>query len=75
MAEYGRGKGVLNYLPIVPKACIYVLKVLHKPVIGGNIVSETFMHMFHFQSGSSFRKVAQAAKSERDGRVWEGRVC
>ena len=57
MAEYGRGKGALNYLPIVPKASIYVRpKVMHKPVMGGNTVSETFTHMFLFRSGSSFEK-------------------
>ena len=57
MAEYGSGKGALNYLPIVPKASIYVLNVMHKPVMGGNTVSETFAHMFPFRSGSKFRKV------------------
>ena len=36
------GKGALNYLPIVPKASIYVPKVMHKPVMGGNTVNETF---------------------------------
>ena len=46
MVVYMGGKGALNYLPIVPKASIYVPKVMHKPVMGGNIVSETFMHMF-----------------------------
>ena len=30
---------MLNYLPIVPKASMYVPKVMHKPVIGGNTVS------------------------------------
>ena len=35
------GKGVLNYLAIVPKAFVYVPKVMHKPVMGGNIVFET----------------------------------
>ena len=40
------GKGALNYLPIVPKASIYVPKVMLKPVMGGNTVSETFTHMF-----------------------------
>ena len=50
MAEYVGGKGVLNYLPIVPKASIYVSKVMRKPVIGGNTVSETFTHMFLVQS-------------------------
>ena len=48
------GKGALNYLPIVPKASIYVPKVMRKPVMGGNTVSETFTHMFLFQSASSF---------------------
>ena len=43
------GKGALNYLPIVPKASIYVPKVMRKPVMGGNTVSETFTHMFLFQ--------------------------
>ena len=27
------GKGALNYLLIVPKASIYVPKVMHKPVV------------------------------------------
>ena len=40
------GKGVLNYLPIVPKASIYVPKVMYRPVMGGNTVSETFTPMF-----------------------------
>jgi hypothetical protein len=39
------GKGDLNYLPIVPKASIYVPKVMTKPVMGGNTVSETFTPM------------------------------
>ena len=58
------GKGALNYLPIVAKASIYVPKVMHNPVMGGNTVSEAFTHMFLFRSGSSFEKwqVAQAAK-------------
>ena len=50
MVVYMGGKGALNYLPIVPKASIYVPKVMHKPVMGGNIVSETFMHMFLYRS-------------------------
>ena len=50
------GKGALNYLPIVPKASIYVPKVMRKPVMGGNTVSETFTHMFLFQSASNFEK-------------------
>ena len=44
------GKGALNYLPIVPKASIYVPNVMHKPVMGGNTMSETFTHMFLFRS-------------------------
>ena len=48
------GKGALNYLPIVPKAFVYVPKVMHKPVMGGNTVSETFTHMFFFGSVQSF---------------------
>ena len=55
MAEYMRGKGALNYLPIVPKASIHVPKVIRKPIMGVNTVSETFMHMFLFQSWSSFK--------------------
>ena len=47
------GKGALNYLPIVPKASIYVPKVMCKPVMGGNAVSETFTHMLPFQSASN----------------------
>ena len=48
------GKGALNYLPIVPKASIYVPNVMRKPVMGGNTVSETFTHMFLFRSAQSF---------------------
>ena len=44
------GKGALNYLPIVPKASIYVPKVMCKPVMGGITMSETFTHMFLFGS-------------------------
>ena len=50
------GKGALNYLPIVPKASIYVIKIMHKPVMGGNTMSETFTHMFLFPSGSNLKK-------------------
>ena len=40
---------MLNYLPIVPKASIYVPKVMRKPVMGDNIVSDTpFTHIFLF---------------------------
>ena len=48
------GKGTLNYLPIVPKASIYVPNVMPKPVMGDNTVSETFTHMFLFPSAQSF---------------------
>ena len=44
------GKGVLNYLPIVPKASIYVLKIMCNSVMGGNTVYETFTPMFLSQS-------------------------
>ena len=48
------GKGALNSLPIVPKAFVYVIKVMRKLVMGGNTVSETFTHMFLFRSVRSF---------------------
>ena len=48
------GKGALNYLPIVPKAFVYVQKVMRKPVMGGNTVSETSTHMFLHGSARSF---------------------
>ena len=51
------GKGELNYLPIVPKAFVYVPKLMHKPVMGGNTVSETFTHMFPFRSALKLREV------------------
>ena len=48
---------MLNYLSIVPKASIYVPKVImHKPIMGGNSVFETFTHMFLYLSGSNFEK-------------------
>ena len=50
------GKSGLNYLPIVPKASIYVPKVMANLVMGGNTVSETFTHMFLFRSASNFEK-------------------
>ena len=62
------GKGALNYLPIVHKASIYITKVMHKPVMGGNTVSETFTHMIPFRSvGQVSKKVAQEANLEHDG--------
>ena len=50
------GKGALNYLPIVLKASIYVTKVMCKPVMGGNTISETFAHMFIFEVGQVSKK-------------------
>ena len=50
MTEYGREGCVLNYLPIVLKASIYVPKIMCKPVMGGNTMSETFTPMFLSQS-------------------------
>ena len=63
------GKGALNYLPIVPKAFVYVIKVMRKPVIGGNTVSETFTHMFSSKCPkcAKFLELAQAANLEGDG--------
>ena len=61
------GKGALNYLPIVPKASIYVPKVMRKPVMGGNTVSETFTHMFPLPKCVKFQKLAQTVNLERDG--------
>ena len=49
------GKGALHYLSIVPKASIYVPKVMRKPVMGSNTVSETYTHMFPFRSARSFK--------------------
>ena len=69
------GTGALNYLPIVPKASIYVPKVMCKPVMGDNTVSETFMHMFLFRSVWSFKNWPRPVNLEHDGWVWEGRVC
>ena len=65
------GKDALNYLPIVPKASIYAPKVMHKPVMGGNTVSETFTHMFLFRSASSFKKWPR--QSNRSMKAEEGK--
>ena len=67
MAEYGRGKGALNYLPIVPKASIYDPKVMRKPVMGGNTMSENFNAHVSLPKCVKFRKLAQAANLEGDG--------
>ena len=61
------GKGALNYLPIVPKAFIYVPKVMRKPVMGGNTVYETFMHMFLFRSAQSFENWPRPVKLKLHG--------
>ena len=61
-------KGALNYLPIVPKASIYVPKVMRKPVMGG--VVTPCLRLSHTCFSSEVRqvsKVAQAANFERDG--------
>ena len=73
--ESGR-EGCVNYLPIVPTASIYVPKVMHKPVMGGITMSETFTHMFLFGSARSFEnwQLAKTVNLVRDGGVWEGRV-
>ena len=49
------GNGGLNSLPIVPKASIYAPKVMYKPVMGGNTVSET--SCFSSQIGAVGRAV------------------
>ena len=64
---------MLNYLPIVAKASIYVPKVMHKPVMGGNTVTETFTHMFLFRSASSFEKWPRQAASNRSVMTEYGR--
>ena len=62
------GKGALNYLPIVPKASIYVPKVMRKPVMGGNTVSETYTHTHvSLLKCAKFRKLAQTVNFERGG--------
>ena len=63
------GKGALNYLPIVPKASIYVPKVMLKPVMGGNTMSETSMHTCFSSKVCEVvsNTGAQAANLERDG--------
>ena len=58
------GKGALNYLPIVPKASIYVPKVMRKSVMGGNTVSEIFTRMF------LFRSVCKFSKTGPDQSIW-----
>ena len=61
------GKGALNSLPIVPKASIYVPKVMLKPVMGGNTMSETSHAHVSLPKWVKFQKLAQAANLERDG--------
>ena len=77
------GKGALNYLPIVPKASIYVPKVMRKPVMGGNQTygCAKFRHQclrlelskhtgnvsLRLRKCVKFRKLAQAVNFERDG--------
>ena len=52
------GKGALNYLPIVPKAFVYVPKVMRKPVMGGNTMSETY-------TPYEFRKLSRTCFSSK----------
>ena len=62
------GNGALNSLPIVPRASIYVPKVMCKPVMDSNTVYETFTHMFLFHKVyMKFQKLAQTVNLERDG--------
>ena len=67
MAEYG-GKGALNYLPIVPKAFVYVSKVMRKPVMGGNTACLRLSRTcFSSEVCAKFRKLAaQTANLEVD---------
>ena len=57
------GKGALDYLPIVSKASIYVPKVMHKPVMGGN----TMHAHVSLLKCMKFRKLAQAQTRQSDG--------
>ena len=50
---------MLNYLPIVPKASIYVPKVMDKPVMGGNTVSKNFHPHVSVPKCVKLRKLAQ----------------
>ena len=61
------GKGALNYLPIVPKAFIYVPRVMHKPVMGGNTVSKDFHVHVSPPKCANFQKLAQTVNFEGDG--------
>ena len=59
-----------HYLPIVPKASIYVPKVMRKPVMGGNTVSETFMSHVSLPKCvdvQRFENWPRPVKLERDG--------
>ena len=61
------GKGALYYLTIVPKASIYVPKVMRKPVMGGNTVSKDFHVHVSLQKCMKFPKLAQTVNLEGDG--------
>ena len=56
-----------HYLPIVLKASIYVPKVMHKPVMGGNTVSKDFRAHVSPPKCVKFQKLAQTVNLERDG--------
>ena len=58
------GKGALNYLPIVPKASIYVPKVMSKPVMGGNTVSKDFRAHVSPPKCVKLRKLVQTVNLE-----------
>ena len=50
-------RNAISYFQIFDVAqSLHIHKVVRKPVMGGNTVSETFTHMILFQSGSSFEK-------------------
>ena len=54
-------KGVWNYLPIVPKATIYVPKVMLKPVMGGNT---------HTSFSSEVGQVSKSGPDSQFGALW-----
>ena len=52
------GKSALNYLPIVPKAFVYVPKVMCIPVMGSNKMYETFHAHISLPKCMKFQKLA-----------------
>ena len=63
MAEYGK-EGALNYLPIVPKASIYVPKVMHKQVMG---VVTPCLRLSHTCFSSEVRQVSKSGQGSQIG--------